>query len=455
MIGCDNCEEWYHGDCINITEKESKNIKQYFCVRCIDEDPTLKTKWKTVKRDDPNVSSEERKVKKRKERNENSSSSRGKSSKRCGQCMGCYRTDDCGRCDACKDMKKYGGSNRLKLRCKHRTCINSLQHISQTPKTRRKRKDSDSDHEHNAHLQTDYPRQCYGPGCINSARFGSKYCSDDCGIKLATSRIYQVLPQRIQEWSLSPCVAEENNKRGLDQIRKQQLEVRQILQELDKRHKQLDMIVERAKNMSIYPNWVEEEEEAEMSMYCITCGHEIHNRTAIKHMEKCFNKYESQASFGSIFKTRIEGNNMFCDFFNTANHTYCKRLRVLCPEHCKDPKISETEVCGCPLVVNVFDITGDFCRAPKKSCVKHYVWEKLRRAEIDMERVRQWLKMDELIEQERQLRHNMASRAGVLALMLHSTYNHEIMEQLTKASERDKHAVQEQLVKKFKRSHKQ
>lgn len=176
-----------------------------------------------------------------------------------------------------------------------------------------------------AHLQTDYARQCYGPGCTNSARYGSKYCSDICGTHLATARIYQVLPQRIQEWALSPCIAEERNIKGnnnknllvsntimnfiaLDQVRKQQLEVRQILQELDKRHRELDAIVERAKHATIDPNQeLENEEESEMSMYCITCGHEIHSKTAIKHMEKCFNKYESQASFGSIFKTRIEG----------------------------------------------------------------------------------------------------------------------------------------------------
>lgn len=112
MIGCDSCEEWYHGDCIGITEKESKNIKQFFCVRCTEEDPTLQTKWKTVK--DPNVTSEERKIRKReKKERENQKEREGKkTSKRCGQCMGCYRTDDCGRCENCKDMKKYGGSNR-------------------------------------------------------------------------------------------------------------------------------------------------------------------------------------------------------------------------------------------------------------------------------------------------------------------------------------------------------
>lgn len=43
----------------------------------------------------------------------------------------------------------------------------------------------------------------------------------------------------------------------------------------------------------------------------------------------------------------------------------------------------------------------------------------------------QWLKLDELIEKERQIRHRMSSRAGVLALMLHSTYDHELMERLS------------------------
>ena len=42
------------------------------------------------------------------------------------------------------------------------------------------------------------PRQCYGMNCVNCARVGSKYCSDQCGTSLATLRIYQVT-QRTQE----------------------------------------------------------------------------------------------------------------------------------------------------------------------------------------------------------------------------------------------------------------
>ncbi|XP_051857869.1 CXXC-type zinc finger protein 1-like isoform X2 [Drosophila albomicans] len=48
MIGCDGCEEWYHGDCIGITEKEAKHIKQYYCRKCKKENPELQTIFRLV-----------------------------------------------------------------------------------------------------------------------------------------------------------------------------------------------------------------------------------------------------------------------------------------------------------------------------------------------------------------------------------------------------------------------
>lgn len=101
---------------MNISEKEAKLIKQYICIRCSEEDSSLRTRWKT-KRDDAgaNTNTEERKARKRKDRSEVKND---KKMKKCGECMGCYRTEDCGRCDVCTRRSRH------KERCKQRICVN-------------------------------------------------------------------------------------------------------------------------------------------------------------------------------------------------------------------------------------------------------------------------------------------------------------------------------------------
>ncbi|KAK7595122.1 hypothetical protein V9T40_001555 [Parthenolecanium corni] len=444
MIACDACEDWYHGDCIGISERQSRFIKQYYCDKCRAEDPSLKTKFKPGcglgggneesphrKREPKEKESDENSKHRgrRKHRDSNADAKKSSHKKRskppCGQCENCLRRENCGRCSNCKKAKKSGDYASVE-KCLYRQCISS------SKSGRRKRKDSLTEIDISKRtFDNQVPRQCYGPECIKEARHHSKYCSDECGMKLAYARIYHILPARIQERNLSICYAELKNERDLIDIRKKQLEVRDILKSLDKRHKELDEILDRGKQLTVENDFDDEmDEEAEVDMYCITCGHQIHTRTAIKHMEKCFNKYESQSSFCSVQKTRIDGNNMFCDFYNPTNQTYCKRLRVLCPEHYKEPKISDDEVCGYPLVTNVFELSGEYCRISQKNCIRHHSWAKLRRAEIDMERVRQWLKLDELVEQEHQIRNFLLARTGVLNLMLHSTYDHDLMNQL-------------------------
>lgn len=262
-------------------------------------------------------------------------------------------------------------------------------------------------------------RQCYGPECCNAARKGSKYCSDDCGLKLATNRILEVLPGRIKQWQAAPTVSDEKNHKELEQIRQEQQVARQVLNELDKQQKELeDLIAEGKKTNPLDEDEEEDEsEDTDVQIYCVTCGHEVNMRNAVRHMERCFNKYEALTSFGSSFKTNIEGQTVFCDAYNPTQKTYCKRLRIMCPEHFKDPKVPDDEVCGCPLPPN----DDQFCRTLKKKCMKHYCWEKLRRAEIDMQRLQQWFKLDELFEREQKIRFQMASRGGVLGLMLHQT----------------------------------
>lgn len=127
----------------------------------------------------------------------------------------------------------------------------------QAPVPKRKRKESGSDGELvNPKLFQRTARHCYGPSCVQTARVGSKYCSDKCGLTLASHRIlsvmtlsqqsgwscshfyfHQVLPQRIQEWNMTQTVADEHNRKHLEKIRRQQMEARNKLKELDLKHK--------------------------------------------------------------------------------------------------------------------------------------------------------------------------------------------------------------------------
>ena len=68
------------------------------------------------------------------------------------------------------------------------------------------------------------------------------------------SRIYELLPPKIQQWQSSPCVAEEKNKRTLEKIRREQMEARQRLGELELRQQELDALVEKAKHAKIDPD---------------------------------------------------------------------------------------------------------------------------------------------------------------------------------------------------------
>ncbi|CAG7816473.1 unnamed protein product [Allacma fusca] len=405
MIACDNCEEWYHGDCIGITEQDAKYIKKYFCERCQEENSSLKIAYKSKK---PPLQPTN---KERRSKDKEKVDKRGK----------------VGRPKKNESKPKSESKHR-----KERQEEKQIKAIQQTtpvklPKRRGKRNwvpPSSSSGEDASGDDLEII-QCYGPACTQVARPGSKYCSDTCGINLASTRVYRVLPSRIHEWSLTPSIAEQRNREELEDVRKKQFLCRKELEELETKRKKLDEHIAQVQNLRIDPNDEEMEPEEDGVMSCITCGHEISMKTCIKHMEKCYNKHESQTSFASIAKTNVEGIPIFCDYHNPLNNSYCKRLKVLCPEHSREPKIKDNELCGCPLIRNVFEVTDEICRVAKKKCNRHFCWEKLYRAEIDMERVRQWLKYDELLEAEKTLRQALTNRAGVLGLLLHSSFDYD------------------------------
>lgn len=34
MICCDQCGQWYHGNCVNVTEDEAQVIENFVCIAC-------------------------------------------------------------------------------------------------------------------------------------------------------------------------------------------------------------------------------------------------------------------------------------------------------------------------------------------------------------------------------------------------------------------------------------
>jgi COMPASS component SPP1 len=81
-------------------------------------------------------------------------------------------------------------------------------------------------------------------------------------------------------------------------------------------------------------------------------------------------------------------------------------------------------VCGYPLPnpKNILvDSENEICLAAKRSCSLHFKWEKLRRAQIDLEKLRTLLKLEELYEQKRANETALNQRKGLLSILLHQT----------------------------------
>ncbi|KAL4069584.1 hypothetical protein V8B97DRAFT_589801 [Scleroderma yunnanense] len=46
MIACDRCDEWYHTQCVNVSDVEIDLVDQFICPPCVNRNPELRTTWK-------------------------------------------------------------------------------------------------------------------------------------------------------------------------------------------------------------------------------------------------------------------------------------------------------------------------------------------------------------------------------------------------------------------------
>lgn len=98
------------------------------------------------------------------------------------------------------------------------------------------------------------PLQCIGPECVNEAQTESKYCSTECGMKLAKNRLVHFLKSRIEQYNESPCYSNMLNQTELERINTEIETLRLKLTDLEQKHLDLDRIIERAKFKKINPS---------------------------------------------------------------------------------------------------------------------------------------------------------------------------------------------------------
>ncbi|XP_065673392.1 CXXC-type zinc finger protein 1-like [Hydra vulgaris] len=275
MIACDKCMEWLHGDCVNIENKRAaRKIEEWYCQQCLDSYEGLQIVFKDKLIEERKESQKKKKIENYDEKFDDVSKLEDKDFKRkrknsdtlrrknrtCGVCASCTNEMDCGQCDFCADMKKFGGPGKLRQKCRAKQCLFLSQVRKKNDQVHREKKRrskdlSDSSDSLNTSLTTSTgklltnyptlspvleqeaneqetddsyserysepakyenvtnfkretipyhdklatsrttrssrkeqevitPQQCLGPGCVNSARNSSKYCSSECGIQL-------------------------------------------------------------------------------------------------------------------------------------------------------------------------------------------------------------------------------------------------------------------------------
>lgn len=554
MIACDNCDEWFHGDCVGVSQSLSKRIKAYFCPQCRADKKSLKIKYTSKYQELSKSLSREKaqqlasshndqsyskfyaetqtRLKKEADLNKKAQTKSKRESspvhektaevkveqkfygktnvsgedienfmsainklnsesnlpatkmdhdytvKQCDEtASNCMQTDtgdeiqdetdssdtqssgknvsevDSDYEDSDSSLKNKKNVKNLKKNTKNKTkkCrpqikVSKSSGASMTGCMGRARRSTDNLVRESK--QTRAVGQCLGPECVSQAQMGSKYCSQECGMKLAKKRLDVFLKERYEQYNSIESLADKLNLNELERIDSQIGLMKKKLSELEKKHSQLDQLIDRAKHAKINPCVQKESDNCmdsnEIEMYCVTCGQQCSEKQALKHMEKCFNKIESQAFFASFYKSNLEGKAMFCDYYNAQTKMYCKRLKVMCPEHEKERKIGDEEVCGYPLAKrdNLFeDCEEEICLAPKRSCSLHFKWEKLRRALIDLDRLRTYIKLEELVEQKRTNETALNQRKDLFSVLLHKTVIHDKADSISRPVAIDSQAL--------------
>jgi len=148
---------------------------------------------------------------------------------------------------------------------------------------------------------------------------------------------------------------------------------------------------------------------------CVGCGKPIPHANYSRHQGSCFAKLEHAEVTGLRPSESEDGSQIVhCDYFDrSGKQTYCKKLKASCVRHSgfssyRAKKKENVLVCGCPLS------TGEYCNAPRKTCLKHIDWENIKQANILLLELTHMQTEKQLKFEEKVTGKRMVTRRGLL-----------------------------------------
>lgn len=279
----------------------------------------------------------------------------------------------------------------------------------------------------------DEEKQCYGTGCTNSVRPGSKYCSEKCGLELAKLRLKTILPQRFNEFFYEQPVNHKIDSENMENLGRQIEQMKQQLSKLEEWKENVHTFIVALKNA--HPSSeIQRNEDESLVFGCPVCAGEFPMREIAKHMQSCYVRSERQTTYGTDYKIPNNQYNLYCEEYNKINNTYCKRLRYACAEHYKDEY--DLKICGYPLnwqkkemgFISFHELfhssdamMANYCQKKGKSCRDHHNWIQTVFSMIDNERMNLLNRIEEIEEQRLIILKMLFERGDVLSLLCNRT----------------------------------
>lgn len=397
-------------------KKESINIDGYYCDSCIKENPTLHIVYKSLPPSVPPSPPEKKNTSIKHEPLEERKQDKKASDKNVSTTSALIKF---------KPTKTIGKSQAPK--------------VSQSKKKVNQKSKSKSN--------TDSLKQCSNPECIYAAKQGSKYCSPDCGYEFAKARYETHFIPNYTVLQGNHSQARLQKMKDLDQLEKDRGELEQCIKNLKmekaETEQNIKIIKEQAKKSQTENENSKENDDDDDEMdnddgeitsgdasktYCVTCSGPLLAENVFRHWFTCHKKHEDLYNFTAdvIFKHSYCEDDpdpkLYCHQQDKKSKRYCMNLECACPQH-TNWLSDKDEVCGCPLkIMQKLVPDGNYCLELKKDCTQHYHWDKFRLAQINVERVQAFTKLDVVNDQIMKVRRNLEDTyGGVVGVMLHNT----------------------------------